>query len=91
MDLSFSPEDIAFREEARRFIAENYPPHLKGLRDEGEEWSKQDYLAWHRILAKKGWIAPAWPQEYGGPGWSATQRFIWSEELAAADTIPIGS
>ena len=89
MDLEFSPEDIAFREEARRFIAENYPKELRGKQEEGEELSKEDFLSWHRVLAKKGWIAPAWPKEYGGPGWTTTQRFIWSEELARADTIPI--
>ena len=89
MDLSFSPEDAAFREEVRRFIDENYPENLKGKLDEGEEWSKEDYLSWHRILGRKGWVAPAWPTEYGGPGWSATQRYIFSEELARADTVPI--
>ncbi|MFD1611884.1 acyl-CoA dehydrogenase family protein [Sphingomonas tabacisoli] len=89
MDLEFSPEDIAFREEARRFIAENYPKALRGKQEEGEELSKEDFLSWHRALAKQGWIAPAWPKEYGGPGWTTTQRFIWSEELARADTIPI--
>lgn len=89
MDLSFSPEDIAFREEVRAFIAANYPAQLRGKLDEGEEWSKADYLSWHRILARQGWVAPAWPKEYGGTGWTATQRFIWSEELAAADAIPI--
>ena len=93
MDLEFSPEDLAFQQEARQFIAENYPDHLRGKQDEGEELDKEDYLSWHRILAKKGWIAPAWPVEYGGTGWTATQRFIWSEELARADclmTLPFG-
>ena len=89
MDLEFSPEDVAFREEARRFIAENYPPELRAKIADAEELEKEDYLKWHRILAKKGWVAPAWPVEYGGPGWTTTQRFIWSEELARADTLPI--
>ncbi|QHL91500.1 pimeloyl-CoA dehydrogenase large subunit [Sphingomonas changnyeongensis] len=89
MDLEFSPADIAFREEARAFIAENYPAHLRAKADEGEELAKEDFLAWHRILAEKGWVAPAWPTQYGGPGWTTTQRYIWSEELARADTIPI--
>ncbi|MBA2919386.1 pimeloyl-CoA dehydrogenase large subunit [Sphingomonas sp. MAH-20] len=89
MDLEFSPEDLAFREEARAFIAENYPSALRGKQEEGEELAKEDFLSWHRVLAKKGWIAPAWPKEYGGPGWTTTQRFIWSEELARADTLPI--
>ena len=89
MDLAFSPEEQAFREEVRSFIAEHYPPQLRGKQDHGEELAKEDYLAWHKVLAKKGWVAPAWPKEYGGPGWTATQRYIFSEELARADTIPI--
>lgn len=89
MDLEFTAQDLAFRAEARSFIAENYPKSLRGKQDEGDELSKEDFLSWHRILAKKGWIAPAWPVEYGGPGWTATQRFIWSEETARADCIRI--
>ena len=89
MDLEFTPEDIAFRNEARTFIAESYPAQLRGKQDEGEDLSKEDFLLWHRVLAKKGWIAPAWPAEYGGPGWTATQRYIWSEETARADCIRI--
>jgi alkylation response protein AidB-like acyl-CoA dehydrogenase len=93
MQLEFSPEEIAFQQEVRTFIAENYPENLRSVQDEGHDLSKEDFLSWHRILAKKGWIAPAWPIEYGGTGWTATQRFIWSEELAAADcvgTMPFG-
>jgi hypothetical protein len=87
MDLNFSAEEIAFRDEVRAFIEANYPRHLKGkvLR---EDLSKEDFLAWHKILGKKGWSAPAWPKEYGGTGWTATQRYIWLEENARAETIP---
>ena len=87
MDLEFSPEDIAFRDEVRAFIEANYPPHLKG-RVLREDLSKEDFLAWHKILGKKGWSAPAWPKEYGGTGWTATQRYIWLEENARGETIP---
>ena len=93
MQLEFSPAEIAFQKEVRTFIAENYPENLRSVQDEGHDLSKEDFLSWHRILAKKGWIAPAWPVEYGGTGWTATERFIWSEELAAADcvgTMPFG-
>jgi alkylation response protein AidB-like acyl-CoA dehydrogenase len=88
MDLEFSPEDLAFRDEVRAFIAENYPKKLRGKQEEGEELGREDMLAWHRILGRKGWSAPAWPEEYGGPGWTAVQRYIWSEENARAETIP---
>ncbi|MGB3320180.1 MAG: acyl-CoA dehydrogenase family protein [Sphingopyxis granuli] len=87
MDMEFSPEDLAFQKEVRDFIAENYPAELRGKQDEGDELTKEDFLAWHRILYKKGWVAPAWPVEYGGTGWTPTQRFIFSEETARADCI----
>ena len=87
MNLDFSPEDLAFQDEVRAFIAENYPAQLRGKQDEGDELTKDDFLSWHRVLAAKGWVAPAWPAEYGGTGWTSTQRYIWSEETARADCI----
>lgn len=86
MNLEFTPEEQAFREEVRAFIAENYPKHLAdfGMR---EDMSREDFLAWHKILGKKGWSVPAWPVEYGGTGWTPTQRYIWSEENARASTV----
>ncbi len=89
MDMEFSAEDIAFQKEVRTFISENYPDSLRALQADGEEMAKEDFLSWHRILAKKGWVAPAWPVEYGGTGWTPTQRFIWSEETASADCIAL--
>jgi len=87
MDLEFSPEEVAFRKEVRAFIDANYPAQVKGkgLR---EDLSKEDMRAWHKVLGKKGWSAPGWPVEYGGTGWTATQRYIWLEENARAETIP---
>ena len=89
MDLSFSDADRAFQAEVRQFIAEAYPADLKAKMERGEELRKEDYIRWQQIVNAKGWAAPAWPTEYGGPGWTATQRYIYSEELAAASTPPI--
>jgi alkylation response protein AidB-like acyl-CoA dehydrogenase len=89
MDMEFSAEDLAFQKEVRNFIAENYPPSLRAKQDAGDDLKRDEYLSWHKVLAHKGWSASAWPVEYGGTGWSATQRFIWSEESAAADCIPL--
>jgi len=91
MDLSFSPEETAFREDVRAFLTAAYPAQLRAKQDAGEPLTKEDYFTWHRILAKKGWVAPHWPVEYGGTGWTATQRYIWSEEQARADTIPVSA
>src|SRR6476646_6667483 len=89
MNLDFTAEENAFREEVRAFIADNYPAELRQAQDEGRQLTKAEYLAWHKVLAKKGWVAPSWPKEYGGTGWTPTQKYIWSEELARADTIGI--
>ncbi|MCX7054921.1 MAG: acyl-CoA dehydrogenase family protein, partial [Proteobacteria bacterium] len=89
MQLEFTPEERAFRAEVRTFIAEHYPADVRAKQDAGIELAKDDYLLWHKIVAQKGWSVPAWPVEYGGTGWSATQRHIWAEELQRADTAPI--
>ncbi len=89
MNLDFPPEDTAFRDEVRTFLAENYPRDLREKQERGETLSKEDYLSWHRILAKKGWSAPSWPVELGGTGWTPTQKYIWSEEQARADTLGV--
>ena len=89
MNLDFSPEDNAFRQEVRTFIAENYPKALREKQERDETLVKEDYLSWHRILARKGWAVPSWPVELGGTGWTPTQKYIWSEEQARADTIGI--
>ena len=87
MDLNFSPEDVAFRDEVRSFIAANYPPQLRQKSDEGEELSKADFLSWHRTLAKQGWAGIAWPKEHGGTGWTSVQKYIFGEESARADAM----
>lgn len=86
MNLEFSPEEVAFRAEVRAFIEENYPEELKGSGTR-EDLSRDLFLAWHKVLGKKGWAAPAWPEEYGGTGWTSTQRYIWSEENARVDAM----
>jgi hypothetical protein len=87
MDLNFSPDDDAFRQEVRAFIRDHYPVEMR-VANPHTDLTKQQMLLWHRILHKKGWIAPSWPKEFGGAGWSITQRYIWEQEAAAADTFP---
>lgn len=86
MNLDFSPEEIAFRNEVREFIRENYPKELEGIGSR-EDLTREEFLAWHKVLGKKGWSTPAWPEKYGGTGWTSTQRYIWSEENARVDAM----
>jgi alkylation response protein AidB-like acyl-CoA dehydrogenase len=88
MDLSFSKEDLVFRDEVRRFIEENYDEELrrKNAQSKNNYLDKDGMLKWQRALYRKGWAAPNWPVEYGGTGWTPTQKYIFELEMSAAGT-----
>ncbi|MBX3484945.1 acyl-CoA dehydrogenase family protein [Phenylobacterium sp.] len=88
MDLDLSPEDLAFRDEVRTFLDENLTPELReaGRRLTSVFCDPEHSLPWQRILHARGWAAPSWPREYGGPGWNEVQRAIFAAECARAGT-----
>ena len=89
MDLNYSADELAFRDEVRAWLRANLPAEL---REKGERYahlSKDDLMRWHRILAKQGWVAPGWPKEWGGTGWNVVQRYIFEEELGYSGAPPI--
>jgi len=93
MDLSFTPDEEAFREEVRDFFHEKLPARLSTLVREGRRLRKADMEEWHAILNDRGWLANHWPREWGGPGWSVIQRFIFDNESALAHAprvVPFG-
>lgn len=86
MDLDFSPDELAFRDEVRAWLKESLPEHLKtAMANTPSVFVENDImLEWQRILNSKGWLAYQWPEEYGGPGWTPTQRYLFEKELALA-------
>jgi hypothetical protein len=94
MDINFSAEDLAFRDEVRDFFATEFDAETaKQLSGVQTESYKPGIVKWQKKLNAKGWIAPGWPKEYGGTGWSATQKFIYETERGAAgipDVVPFG-
>ena len=84
MDLTFTPEEEAFRHEVRSFFRENLPDDLREKVRGNRPLAKEDYERWQAILHEKGWLAASWPERYGGPGWTATERHIVAEEMALA-------
>jgi alkylation response protein AidB-like acyl-CoA dehydrogenase len=86
MDLALSPEHTAFRDEVRAFIADALPPHLREKAATDAHFEHHEVMEWHRILYRKGWAAPHWPVEFGGPGFDVTRRFILQDELERANT-----
>ncbi len=93
MDLSFTPEQLKFRDDVRQWIQSAMPPAIKEKAALDRSFDHDEQMEWHKILYKKGWVAPHWPKEVGGPGLDVTERFILSEELelASAPTLsPFG-
>ncbi|MFZ3003813.1 MAG: acyl-CoA dehydrogenase family protein [Undibacterium umbellatum] len=93
MDLNYTAEDLAFRDEVRTYLEANLPQDLQQKVLNHKRLSREDFVRWHKILAKQGWVATGWPAEYGGTGWTATQRHIFEEECARAGTpaiLPFG-
>ena len=90
MDLTYSPEETAFRNEVREWLAANLPADIRDKVTKYQHLSREDFIRWHKILAAKGWAVPHWPEEWGGTGWNITQRYIFDDEfgLAGAPGLP---
>jgi pimeloyl-CoA dehydrogenase large subunit len=88
MDLRFTPEENAFRDEVRAFFKSALPEDIRAKLADARHLSKADIVTWQRILDKKGWAVPDWPVEWGGTGWSAVQRYIFLEEMQQAPAPP---
>jgi alkylation response protein AidB-like acyl-CoA dehydrogenase len=86
MELSYTDEQIRFREEVRSWISEAMPPEIKKKAEDGANFEHAEIMQWHKILYAKGWVAPNWPEEVGGPGWDVAKRSIFQEECVRANT-----
>jgi pimeloyl-CoA dehydrogenase large subunit len=93
MDLRFTPDETAFRDEVRAFMRTALPDPIRRKMVEARRLAKDDIVTWQRILNARGWAVPNWPVEWGGAGWSPVQRYIFEEELQLApapDPLPFG-
>ncbi len=84
MDLTFTPEELAFREEVRAWVAAHLPADIAHKVHHALRLTKDDHQRWARILGAKGWLGWGWPTAFGGPGWNAIQRHLFEEECALA-------
>jgi acyl-CoA dehydrogenase len=82
-----SPTGAAFLDEVRSFLSKALTPDLReaGRNTIGVHSDIEACRIWHRRLFEKGWIAPAWPIEYGGTNWTPAQRLTFERECAAND------
>ncbi len=91
MDLRFSADETAFRDELRGFIRDQLPDDIRERMRLGYAPRKEDTVRWQRILNQRGWAAFNWPKEYGGPGWTPVQRMIFLEENQLAPAPEVSS
>ncbi|MCY7316582.1 MAG: acyl-CoA dehydrogenase family protein [Rubrivivax sp.] len=93
MDLTFTAEETAFREQIRHWVAENLPADIAHKVRHALRLSREDMQRWARILGAKGWLGWGWPIAFGGPGWNAIQKHLFEEECALAcapRVVPFG-
>ncbi len=93
MDMSYSADDLAFRDTVRAFLAKSLPLSLSAKVKACKRLSKQDFEQWHAILNARGWLAWHWPEDHGGAGWTPVQKLIFEEECVAAGAprvVPFG-
>ncbi|QXT38975.1 acyl-CoA dehydrogenase family protein [Gymnodinialimonas ceratoperidinii] len=93
MDLSFSPRELAFQAEVRRFLQEALPPEIAERVAHGKGPTRDDMERWHAILNEKGWLSGNWPTTHGGCGWGPIEQHIFEEESALANApriVPFG-
>ena len=84
MDLSFTPAELAFRDEARKFFRSEIPEAIRNKLCDGIELTKEDIVTQHRILNAHGWAVPNWPVEHGGQSWSPVELYLYQDEMQQA-------
>jgi len=93
MDLAFTPEEQAFREEVRTWVHAHLPETISHKVHNALRLTREDMQSWAKTLGTKGWLGYGWPEEFGGPGWNAVQKHLFEEECALAGApriVPFG-
>ena len=81
MDLRFSPEENAFRQELRSYFRSAVPEAIRTKVNENRHLTKQEWVTAHQALHAKGFAVPHWPKQWGGADWTPVQHYIYTEEL----------
>ena len=89
MNVTFTDEEIAFRDEVRAFFRDRMPRDIVEKQLAGIPLERDDYIRFQKTLHEQGWAGINWPVEYGGTGWSSVQKYIFMTEMAEAHAPPI--
>jgi pimeloyl-CoA dehydrogenase large subunit len=94
MDLRFTDDEIAFRQEVRDFLRASLPAEIRAKTIEGRSLTRAQLTDWTRTLHARGWAVPHWPVEWGGTGWDPIRRMIFRDEIQsfpAPETLSFGT
>ncbi|MDJ0388962.1 acyl-CoA dehydrogenase family protein [Roseomonas sp. E05] len=81
MELRYTPEEVAFRDELRQVFQTKIPAEIRRKVSEGRHLEREDIATAHRILHAEGLATPNWPVQWGGKDWTPVQRYIYTEEI----------
>lgn len=81
MNFKFTPEEEEFRLRIRSFFRDDYPQEILEKQRSGDILTRADHVLSQQALQSRGWLALGWPKEHGGPGWDATRRYLFEEEM----------
>jgi alkylation response protein AidB-like acyl-CoA dehydrogenase len=93
LNLNFTDDELAFAAEVRGFAHRALPEDIRGAVLEGEHVPAEHIGRWQKILHARGWGAPTWPAEWGGPGWDPVRQHLFDEECMVAGAprqLPFG-
>ena len=93
MHVTFSKDELAFRDEVQAFFRDEFPEDIREKQDKGIELLPEDLVRWQQLLHAKAWAGINWPVEYGGTGWTPVQKYIFATEEANANApviVPFG-
>jgi pimeloyl-CoA dehydrogenase large subunit len=85
VDLRYTDEELAFRDEIRTFLRANIPADIRKRIGEGRHIGREDFVKCQQIMNAHGMATPNWPVEWGGKDWTPMQRYIFTEEVLAND------
>ena len=93
MHVTFTDQELAFRDEVRAFFRDKLPDDIRKKQQHGVPLDREDYIRFQKVLHERGWAGINWPVEYGGTGWTSVQQYIFATEQAEAnapDVIAFG-
>ena len=88
MNVTFSDEELRFRDEVRNFFATDFPQDVLDKQRRAVPLTRDDFVRFHKAMYKKGWAAPNWPEALGGTGWTPVQKYLFAEEQGRVDAPP---